>query len=660
MVNPYKFRKLFKPIKEATSDAYKAAVENPYIQNYADVVGGKKGRIAQGFGLGAPVYATNKIIDMAVPQRTTEPEKIIEDEVDITVEAGPEKDNILIEENEIQIDAGDADAADESTNVSDGADSSNSDTTTSALVDQSNKYMDSYDNDSLARIDGYKDVIRQFMGDGDEGQRMQKMGMLVQLGSALMSGRSMDSGMKGFMDIVGQAGMQIAPTLFSMGVEKGKAEREIGAAALNMYLSEIDTQADRSGPIMAVYENVYKRGENNEVMYGNDGNPITLEKRKVGDYYRKSPKMNQFMDANEAYGVPKYTFLDPNSSEGAGQAAGLFGSNTSGATAEGTAARDSQMSYARFIGQGLDTMADTIMPILIQNKDVLAGITGEIGRLVAGPAAAVEQISNAITNGLGGQEKLNDMYNSQVDSMIDKNWRQGDKYEGFAVLDSPNYFMKIDGKEVGFFIDAENKYGRNVGAQYANGKQVEPGEATYYATQDGLTRLLQNPYQNQMITFENTLGLMLSRDRQPTGRMLADIMKRSFEDTKMTGLTGRSADPYKVISNYAFIFNELKAHREKALGFAGYTNDVAESTQNGKNKIYAPSEYNIKGMDKFASLYYQLRSNPVDKHRYAALNIGTMDYGAWLQSVGGNLQLDNAENNQTTESITNDIMEQMK
>ena len=659
MVNPYKFRKLFKPIKEATSDAYKAAVENPYVQNYADVVGGKSGRIAQGFGIAAPVYATNKIVDMAVPQRTVEPEREEIINEDITVEETPKEDNILIEENEIQIDPGDEDAADESTNVSDGADSSNSDTTTSALVDQSNKYMDSYDNDSLARIEGYKDVIRQFMGDGDEGMRMQKAGLMLQLGSALMSGKSMDSGMKGFMDIIGQAGMQVAPTLFQMGVEKGKAEREIGAAALNMYMSELDTQADRSGPIMAVYENVYKRGENNEVMYGNDGNPITLEKRKVGDYYRKSPKMNQFMDANEAYGVPKYTFLDPNSSEGAGQAAGLFGSNTS-ATAEGTAARDAQMSYARFIGQGLDTMADVIMPILIQNKDVLAGITGEIGRLVAGPAAAVEQISNAITNGLGGQGELNKIYNSQVDSMIDKNWKGGEKYQGFAVLDSPNYFMKIDGKEVGFFIDAENKYGRNSNPQYVNGKQVDPGEATYYATQDGLTRLLQNPYQNQMITFENTLGLMLSRDRQPTGRMLADIMKRSFEDTKMTGLTGRSADPYKVISNYAFIFNELKAHREKALGFAGYTNDIAESTQNGKNKIYAPSEYNIKGMDKFASLYYQLRSNPVDQHRYAALNIGTMDYGAWLQSIGGNIQLDNAENNKTTEDITNDIMEQMK
>ena len=654
MANPYKFRKLFKPIKEATRDAYQAAVENPYVQNYADVVAGKRGRIAQAFGVTAPIYASNKITEMAVPQRTSEPaEKEVTE--DITVEETPKEDNVLIEENEIQIDPG---SAAESDNVSDSGGASNEETTSSALVDQSNEYMGSYDNDSLARIEGYKDVIRQFMGDGDEGMRMQKMGMLVQLGSALMSGKSMDSGMKGFMDIVGQAGMQVAPTLFQMGVEKGKAEREIGAAALNLYMSQLEDQQDRSGPIMTVYENVYKTDQNGAMMYGQDGNPIVIDKRKVGDYYRKGPKMNEFMDANEALGVPKYTFIDPSSSEGAARAAGQLG-NTS-ATAEGTAARDAQMAYARFTGQGLDTMADVIMPILIQNKDVLAGITGEIGRLAAGPAAAVEQLSNAILNGVGGQAKLNELYNAQVDSMVDKDWRQGDVYQGYAVLDSPNYFKEINGKEIGFFIDSQNKYGRNVGAVYENGRLVEPGEATYYATQDGLTRLLQNPYQNQMITFENTLGLMLSRDRQPTGRMLADIMARSFADTKMTGLTGRAADPYKVISNYAFIFNELKRHREKALGFAGYTNDITESTQYGGTKIYAPEEYNIKGMDKFASLYYQLRNNPVDGYRYAAENIGTMDYGAWLQSIGGNLQLDNSENSKSTEDITNDIMELMK
>ena len=64
-------------------------------------------------------------------------------------------------------------------------------------------------------------------------------------------------------------------------------------------------------------------------------------------------------------------------------------------------------------------------------------------------------------------------------------------------------------------------------------------------------------------------------------------------------------------------------------------------------------------MDKFASLYYQLRNGP-NGHRYAGHNIGTMDYGAWKQSIGGNLQLDDAENNQTSEDITNDVMEQMK
>tara|TARA_R110000744_G_scaffold91783_1_gene178029 strand:- start:3342 stop:5315 length:1974 start_codon:yes stop_codon:yes gene_type:complete len=649
--NPYKYRKLFKPILDASRDAYKATIENPYVKNYADVVAGKKGRIAQGFGIAAPPIAYNQLTGM-FPERTTDPEKIVEDK-DITVtEAENNNSDVLISENEVVINPNQA--SNESTNVSDNGGADDAKTTTNALVDQSNMYMGSMDNDSLTRIDGYKNVIRQIMGEGDEGQRMQKMGLLMQIGSSLMSGKTNEPGMAGFLDVVGQAGMQAAPTLFAMGVEKGKAEREIGAAALNMYMSELDKQSDRSGPFVVAYENVYKTDENGQMMYDQAGNEIPIEKRKVQTYYRKSPEITNLLELNNQLGYDKFTFIDSTATEASINATGM-GANTS-VTAESPAARDAQLSYARFTGQGLETMADVIMPLLIQNKDVLAGITGEIGRIAAGPAAAVEQLSNAILNGVGGQQNLDQMYNSQVDSMIDKDWRQGEKYQGFAVLDSPNYFKEINGKQVGFFIDAENKYGRNVNAEYVNGKQVEPGEATYYATQDGLTRLLQNPNQNIMITFENTLGLMLSRDRQPTGRMLADIMARSFTDTKMTGLTGRAADPYKVISNYAFIFNELKSHREKALDFAGYTNDIEQSTQGKGTKIYAPEEYNIKGMDKFASLYYQLRNSKSDGYRYATQNIGTMDYGAWVQSIGGNMQLDNAENNKSVNSITDDAM----
>ena len=49
-------------------------------------------------------------------------------------------------------------------------------------------------------------------------------------------------------------------------------------------------------------------------------------------------------------------------------------------------------------------------------------------------------------------------------------------------------------------------------------------------------------------TFETTLGLMLARDRQPTGRMLADVLKRSFADVALTG--SRAAGGQAVITNY--------------------------------------------------------------------------------------------------------------
>ena len=95
-----------------------------------------------------------------------------------------------------------------------------SDSTNAALLEQSNMYAGLIDNDSLRRIEGYKDVIRQIMGDGDEGQKMQSLAMLLQVGSALMSGRTDQQGVAGFFDVVGQAGMQMAPTLFQMGVER--------------------------------------------------------------------------------------------------------------------------------------------------------------------------------------------------------------------------------------------------------------------------------------------------------------------------------------------------------------------------------------------------------------------------------------------------------
>ena len=233
-MNPF-LRPLFKPIlnraaraayyaQEQASKAYEGA--KPYAQNYMDAAAGNQGRFKQGVALGSPFLAYG-----ALPERTTTPDKEPDTQTEDVQLPLPKEDELFISEDQDKV-SDDIEISEEMNATNDQAD--NGEANTKAVVDNTNAYAGLIDNDSLTRIEGYKDVIRQMMGDGDEAQRMQSTALLMQLGSALMSGKSMDPGLKGFMDIVGQAGMQVAPTLFQMGVEKGKEEREIGAAALNL------------------------------------------------------------------------------------------------------------------------------------------------------------------------------------------------------------------------------------------------------------------------------------------------------------------------------------------------------------------------------------------------------------------------------------------
>jgi len=171
-----------------------------------------------------------------------------------------------------------------------------------------------------------------------------------------------------------------------------------------------------------------------------------------------------------------------------------------------------------------------------------------------------------------------------------------------------------------------------------------------------MTRLLSNPNRSAMITFENTLGLMLSRDRQPTGRMLADILQRSFADTQMTSFgVGRGAEavsPVQVLSNYTFIFNQLAANRANALYASGLTDDKNDTT-----KAYNPSAFKIKGIDKYTNAWYNLRADKKEGGQYAAHNIyGQPEFWEWKQGIEGNIIMDQQENKKSSDDIVNDTM----
>ncbi len=645
MGNPYKYRDLFKPIlnaaerarykmKEDFGPAFRKAQENPYVKGYWDLASGKKGRLKQGFALGAPIYAGHKLAGL-VPERAeevvtdVEQEEIIEPDDSVIISEKEQKE-ILPEEIEISEEI-----------PTDGADENSSEKKSEALMDQTNMFMGDMDNESLNRIEGYKEIIRDFMGSGDEATKMQNLALLMSVGSSLMTGKTDQPGVMGFFDIIGKTGMQVAPMLFQMGVEKGKAEREIGAAALNMYMSELDKGQDRSGPFTVVYENVYETDGENGLKYNSMGDPVVVDRRRVGTFYRKSPEIMSYMDLNNQFGFDKFTFVDSTATPEGMHVTGLADQVEQSMYTQ--AQKDQKINYADYVGKGIDVMADFIMPTIIANKDTLTGFWGEVGRVYGPKYAAVQSLlDSAVLDGMGGQKELDKAYNQQLTFMNENN---------YIVNRAPDTYQMINGKKIGFFIDEKNEYGFN--------KNPNPdgtgGEPTWLATTDGMTRLLTNPNRSAMITFENTLGLMLSRDRQPTGRMLADILARSFADTQMTSFGfGRGAEavsPYQVLSNYTFIFNQLAANRANALYRAGLTDD-----KNDVTKTYSPNDFKIKGIDKYLNAWYNLRSGP-DGGMYAPHDIyGQPKFGAWKQSITGNMILDQEEDKQSSDDIVGDTM----
>jgi len=483
------------------------------------------------------------------------------------------------------------------------------------------------DNDSIQRINNYKDTIRQFIGDSS-GDKLQKVALLMQIGSSLMSGRTDQPGLRGFFDVIGQTGRQTAPLLFEMGVEKAKADREIGAAALDLYFENLEDMQDRSGPYVGVYQN-YKTENDGSLSLDAGGKPIKLERPlKVLTVKRTSPEETKFYEFNKNYGFDVFSFIE------AGEGQDAFDLNYADAVnVQGDAAGDAQVQYANYVKRGLIPLASEIIPLIIERPDLI-GASGEIGKII-GPAAQVfEEFTGQV---IAGDFDSADPTGS-----------------GFAVRERANGTMTVGGVDVPVFVDRENKYAGNGltqdkhgaglgGSDYGVDINGQPARA--YIVADTLTKLLQSGGERSVLeTFETTLGLMLARDRQPTGRMLADVLRRSFEDVKLTGIGGRTTDK-AIIQNYVRIYKQLYNNMSNALTLAGYDKE--------KN----PNFFTIEGTKKLENAYYNWRTR---NEAEGALDLeipGGMGYIDWVKSHEGNIQMDHNENMQKNEQTYESLLD---
>ena len=504
---------------------------------------------------------------------------------------------------------------------------------------ESSEFADYLDNDSVKRINSYKNIIKNFLDDDGSGDKLQRTALLLQIGSALMSGRTDQPGLRGFFDIVGRTGMEVAPTLFEMGVERGKNQREINAAALDLYFEELENQRDVSGPYVAVYQN-YKLDSEGDLLIEN-GAPVKLDvPKKIITVKRTSPGETNFYNKNQFYGLDVFSFVEQ------GEGTEALGIAQSGAIVDKSmsSGQVDQIKYGNYVFRALPQLAEVI-PLFINNPG-LTGTSGAFGKVVA----PLNEVFKELTGDI-----LNDDFDFGSDP--------AGGYGAFTVNERANGVMIIDGKEVPVFYDYENKFGGNNVIQDRDGSTIQGQQngAQAYMVKSSFEKLLESAGEfSTLQTFETTLGLMLARDRQPTGRMLADVLRRSFEDVQTTGIGGRGTDR-AVIQNYVKIYNTLYNNAVGAYELAGLTNDKDKADRSNGKLIYDPDRFVVDGVDNLADTYYKwLRSsdqlgNIKSQSMYDIGGAPTL--AEWTSSFSGNIQMDQQEDEQNIESIFNQEME---
>ena len=649
--------RVFENFNESAREAFK----NPYVKNYLDAASNKQGIVRTAAATSLPFMAYDEITEL-LPERVQESTKI---ETPNKAEAGPGpwnefnsvKKPTIINTTEIKKEDPNKKLDDLEKDFNDQYDGTGTNTasTNSATVNATNSAgTDTIESDAVTRVKAYKDIVRQFVGSGDQSAQMQKQALLMNIGGMLMAGKSKDPGMAGFTEIIGQTAMATAPMLFQMGAEQGKAEREIGQAAMQLYMEDLNEDDDRSGDFTAVWQNEYKRGDNGEIMYDQyTGTPIVTDRKLVSQFRANSDETNWFLDQNNALGFPRYTF-QPSSATGPGLF-GVSGTQESGTVLMSDAAKDAMIRFADYTRRGLIPMAQMIMPMMIENRDSLIGYKGFLGRNVGPTAFLASEAVKGLKAGFGensitqlGDESFQVNRNSELGKFYNQilgSGPNGQAYDqvgdgmSFAVLEAPTdgAFVEIPGLgEQPVFVDTAGKYGVR-GAEYL--------------TRSNLEKVLFDPRKGQLEIFETTLGLMLARNRQPTGRMLADVLRRSFEETSMTSLMGKSNMPEYVIGKYVSIYNELYTNMSQALNLAGYVSSDAQKTN--ASQIVSPGAFEIPGIENFYNSYYNLRAND-PAYSVAGYNIEGVNvpqYPDWNGGNGAVVYQDNLQTNQNTESV---------
>ena len=435
----------------------------------------------------------------------------------------------------------------------------------------------------MKRVQAMTDQLRELIGDPG---RKDNINLLMQLGSALMTGKTLKGGLAGFFDVAGQAGLQVLPQMLEVSNRRNARDQELALAAFQLIQEQSTDEAWGPGKGSMIYPHKisYKMNDDNTFFKDENGQYVAIGYTPVGSGFgfSKDFQSKAMMDANSAITAqglpPLFTLLDA-STTGAEGAFGAFGVGEVGQ--ESKSGRDAKENYAGVLERGLPKMAEMIMfttrlTSAGYNSDRYTGPQGIVAETLRGLLAPWEQIA-AIAPWMGGNE-------SEVGNSMAKSYA-----EAFDQLE--NYWASNMEDPNGRLVDVFEQDKLNNDGTFTDTEGIYAGQTYTYQDDEGLLRTgttevgdiyetplslrikigaQQSPWKEGTVgimeQYKNQIGMIVARYKQPTGRLLADTINDSKRDVDLTpGITSNPNDivnrQFRYFKNF---FEDWKRNLEAA------------------------------------------------------------------------------------------------
>ena len=300
---------------------------------------------------------------------------------------------------------------------------------------------------------------------------------------------------------------------------------------------------------------------------------------------------------------------------------------------------------------------------IAMDKQHLIGAKGALGRWGTAPAYYLNEL---FTSGGANEQKFMsemkgqgvEVANNLIDGYTEGSVNPDLSVDGsFGIVnDAPNSNMKdlwtdYKGPNIPIFVDYKNAKGQNIGVS----SEKPYGTPAVYLVKSELQRMFTDPDIPGMQVFERTLGLLMARSRQPTGRMLADVLRTSFEDASVTGFTGANVRPSMVINKLWGLANKLEGDMQSGFLSAGVMSSkkavelygsIEDAKANGAtidDRLFSFDD-KTDAIDKYYQLYFGYR-NPNNQWEEIYTNhpLGTTPADWYGNKSSGTIRFTNEE-----------------